>query len=229
LASVIIEAVQKNDMKILERDVFAVTQKVVSKAEGRVVKLSSVHPSKNARDLAASLEKDPRLIELVLREAKRIVRIGHGVLITETRHGFICANSGVDQSNVRNGFVTLLPKDPDITARRIRDSLERVFQRKLAVVITDTFGRPWREGQVNYAIGCSGIQPLLNYVGKVDRYGYKLRVTQPATVDEIAAAAGLVMEKMAMVPVAILRGARYRRGHSGVTHLLRARGRDLFR
>ncbi|HZW85272.1 MAG TPA: coenzyme F420-0:L-glutamate ligase, partial [Nitrososphaerales archaeon] len=156
-------------------------------------------------------------------------RAGHGVIITETRQGLVCANSGVDQSNVGKGYAALLPKDPDLSARTLRRSLEKATGVKLAVVVTDTFGRPWRRGQTDVAIGCSGIEPLFSYRGKRDRYGYSLRVTEPAVVDEIAGAAELATGKLSGIPAAVLRGATYRRGESGVASLVMARERDLFR
>jgi len=169
------------------------------------------------------------MVELVLRESKRVVRKGHGVLITETRHGFVCANSGIDVSNVETGYAALLPLDPDASARRIRTSLEKATAKRLAVIVTDTFGRPWREGQTDLAIGCSGIAPTQKLAGRKDPYGYVLRVTQPAIVDEVAAAAELVMKKLSLVPVAIVRGVKYRRGESGARSMVRKRSLDLFR
>jgi coenzyme F420-0:L-glutamate ligase/coenzyme F420-1:gamma-L-glutamate ligase len=229
LGEIIAEALQKTGLQLIDDDVVVVTQKVVSKSEGRLVMLEQVKPTKKARDLAAELKKDPKMVELVLRESTRVVRKGHGVLITETRHGFVCANSGVDVSNVEKGYASLLPLDPDASARRIRKSLERATARRLAVIVSDTFGRPWREGQTDVAIGCSGIAPSETLAGKKDPYGYVLKVTQPAVVDELASAAELVMKKLSLVPVAIVRGAKYRRSESGARSLIRKRSLDLFR
>ena len=206
-----------------------VTQKVVSKAEGRIVRVDGVKPGRKAKELARKLRKDPRTVQIVLQESKRIVRTGHGVLITETHHGFICANAGIDQSNVEEGYITLLPVDPDASARKMRRQLERRTGRKLAVVITDTFGRPWREGQIDIAIGCSGIRPLEDLVGTTDPYGHLLRVTQPAIVDEIASAAELVMRKHSLTPVSVVRGVHFRRGDLGVRRMIRPWRYDLFR
>ncbi len=229
LAGVIIDAVRAQGLELLDDDIIVVTQKIVSKSEGRLVRLKDVRPGRRATAVSSKLGKDPKMVELVLREAKRIVRMGHGVLITETRHGFVCANSGVDVSNVESGYAALLPLDPDLSARRIRKKLERATGRRLAVIVSDTFGRPWREGQTDVAIGCSGIAPTENMAGKKDAYGYLLRVTRPAIVDEAAAAAELVMRKSALVPVAVVRGVKYARSESGVKSMLRERKLDLFR
>jgi coenzyme F420-0:L-glutamate ligase / coenzyme F420-1:gamma-L-glutamate ligase len=229
LGGIIAEALARMSFSLVDDDIVVVTQKIVSKSEGRLVSLEQVKPTKRAVAIAAELEKDPRTVELALRESRRVVRKGHGVLITETKHGFVCANSGIDMSNVESGLVALLPLDPDESARRIRRSLEKKTGTRLAVIVTDTFGRPWREGQTDFAIGCSGIAPTESLVGKKDPYGYVLRVTQPATVDEVAAAAELVMTKRSLVPVAIVRGVRYRRSESGVKSMVRKSNLDLFR
>ena len=225
----IAESMEKSGVALQDSDIVVVTQKVVSKAEGRIVRVEDVRPGRKALELAKSLRKDPRTVQVVLQESKRVVRKGHGVLITETRHGFICANSGIDQSNVEEGSITLLPVDPDASARRIRRQLERRTGKKLAVVITDTFGRPWREGQVDVAIGCSGIRAIEDLVGTTDPYGHLLRVTQPALVDEIASAAELVMRKHSLTPVSVVRGVRYARGDLGVRRMIRSWRYDLFR
>ncbi len=222
-------ALSRAGVSLRDRDILVVKQKVVSKSEGKVVRLDGVTPGPRAAELAEAEGKDPRIVELVLRESVRVVRSGHGVIITETRHGFVCANSGVDQSNVGEGRACLLPSDSDASARRIRKALERSTGRRLAVVITDTFGRPWRRGQTDVAIGCSGIDPLLSFRGRRDSFGYELRVTEPAVVDEVAGAAELVMGKLDMVPAAVVRGVRYRRGEGGVKSLLMSREKDLFR
>lgn len=212
-----------------DSDIIVITQKVVSKAEGRIVRVEDVRPGTKAVTLAEELGKDPRTVQVVLEESKRVVRKGHGVLITQTKQGFVCANAGIDQSNVEEGYLTLLPKDPDVSARKIRRKLELATGRTLAVVITDTFGRPWRNGQVDVAIGCSGIAPLEDLVGTTDPYGHTLRVTQPAIVDEVASASELVMRKHSMTPAAVVRGLRYKRGYRGVRTLVRDWRSDLFR
>jgi coenzyme F420-0:L-glutamate ligase/coenzyme F420-1:gamma-L-glutamate ligase len=229
LPGLIFRAAKESGTEVKDGDVFVVKQKVVSKAEGRVVPLAEVTPSRRARSLAAEHGKDPRLVELILKESVRVVRAGHGVIITETRHGFVCANSGIDQSNVGRGFAALLPLDPDRSARRIRRGLEAATGKKLAVIVTDTFGRPWRRGQTDVAIGCSGIAPLLPYEGRKDSYGYELRVTEPAVVDEIAGAAELATGKLDGIPAAIVRGAKFRRGEAGAKSLVMPKQRDLFR
>jgi coenzyme F420-0:L-glutamate ligase/coenzyme F420-1:gamma-L-glutamate ligase len=229
LGEIIAEAIRRNKLELLDDDIIVVTQKIVSKSEGRLVRLDGVKPTPRAAALANELKRDARVVELVLRESRRVVRKGHGVLITETRHGFVCANAGIDMSNVESGYAALLPLDPDASARRIRSSLERATGRRLAVIVTDTFGRPWREGQTDLAIGCSGIAPTQKLAGKKDPYGYVLKVTQPAVVDEVAAAAELVMTKLSLVPVAIVRGVKYARGESGVKSVVRKRNLDLFR
>jgi len=229
LGETIAEALLRSKFELLDDDIVVVTQKIVSKSEGRITKLDEVRPGRRAAALAAELGKDARIVELVLRESKRVERKGHGVLITETRHGFVCANAGIDMSNVESGFATLLPLDPDASARRIRRSLEKATARRLAVIVTDTFGRPWREGQTDLAIGCSGIAPTLKLAGRKDPYGYVLKVTQPAVADEVAAAAELVMTKLSMVPVAVVRGVKYQREELGVKSMVRKRRLDLFR
>jgi coenzyme F420-0:L-glutamate ligase/coenzyme F420-1:gamma-L-glutamate ligase len=212
------------------RDVLVVTQKVVSKAEGRVVDLATVTPGAFAEQVARQWDKDARQVEVVLGESARIVRMGHGVMICETRHGFICANAGVDASNVeKTGTVCLLPVDSDASARRIRDRVRDALDVDVAVIISDSFGRPWREGIVNFAIGCAGMLPLVDYTGQLDPAGYELRVTAMAVVDEIAAAAELVHGKLARMPVAVVRGAGYTTGHGSVRDIIRDAEKDLFR
>ncbi len=229
LAELIMKSVREGGVSLRDGDVVVVKHKVVSKAEGRVVKLDTVVPGREARSLAAREGKDPRLVELMLAESVRVVRAGHGVIITQTKHGFVCANSGIDQSNVGKGFVALLPVDPDRSARRIRVSLERRSGTRLAVVVTDTFGRPWRLGQTDVAIGCSGVAPLVPYAGKRDRFGYELRVTEPSVVDEIAGAAELAIGKLKGIPAAVVRGAEYLRSEAGVKSMVMPPDRDLFR
>jgi coenzyme F420-0:L-glutamate ligase / coenzyme F420-1:gamma-L-glutamate ligase len=230
LGRIIVEGIHENGIGLRDGDVVVVTHKVVSKSEGRLARLSDVNPGRRARSIALELDKDPRIVEVVLRESRRVVRKGHGILITETPHGFVCANSGVDQSNVEEGVLVLLPSDPDGSARRLRRQLESSTKKRLAVVITDTFGRPWRHGQTDVAIGCSGISPMDDgLLGKKDPFGYVLRVSRPAIVDEIAGASELVMKKLSMVPVVVVRGLVYARGDEGVRGMVLERGLDLFR
>ena len=193
-------------------DVVVITHKIVSKAEGRLVDLRTVDPSPFAARFATAWGKDPRHVEVVLREAKRIVRMSRGLIIAETRHGFICANAGVDASNVAAETVCLLPEDPDASAERIRRALTARFfpnagpgERPLGVIVTDSFGRPWRNGIVNVAIGVAGIAPLADYRGQHDPAGFELRASVLAVADELAAAAELVMHKISRRPVAIVR------------------------
>jgi coenzyme F420-0:L-glutamate ligase/coenzyme F420-1:gamma-L-glutamate ligase len=229
LAATILSAIRKSETRLKDDDIVVVTQKIVSKSEGRLVKLDEVKPGERALEIAKTLGKDPKVVELALRESRRVVRIGQGIIITETHHGYVCANSGIDMSNVEEGYVALLPVDPDGSARRIREEMERLTRKKLAVIITDTFGRPWRNGQTDFAIGCSGIEPTENLSGKRDPYGYVLRVTQPAVADEVASASELVMGKLSLVPVAIVRGVKYKRGDSGAKSLVLDPRLDLFR
>ena len=205
--------------------ILVVAQKIVSKAEGRVVALADVVPSPEALALAQKIGKEPRHTELVLREAKRVVRSAPGVLITETRHGLVCANSGVDLSNAPGDHLAvLLPLDPDLSAERIRAALGP----GRAVIISDTFGRPWREGLVDVAIGVAGIAPLRSYIGETDRAGRELQVTVMARADQIAAAAGILMEKDAGVPAVWVEGIEVS-GKGSLRDLLRDPTRDLFR
>ncbi len=205
--------------------ILVVAQKIVSKAEGRLVSLSDVEPSERAIALAREIGKEPRHTELVLREAKRVVRTAPGVLITETRHGLVCANSGVDLSNAPGDEVAvLLPLDPDASAERIRAALGP----GRAVIVSDTFGRPWREGLVDVAIGVAGLAPLKSYIGETDRAGRELQVTVMARADQIAAAAGLLMEKEAGTPAVWVEGVAVE-GKGSLADLLRDPSRDLFR
>jgi coenzyme F420-0:L-glutamate ligase/coenzyme F420-1:gamma-L-glutamate ligase len=231
LPAMIVAAARGTGVAIEDGDVLVVTQKIVSKAEGRIVDLAGITPSPFAEAYAAEFEKDPRQIEVVLWESRRIVRQQHGVMICETRHGFVCANAGVDASNVeKTGTVCLLPVDPDASVRGIRDAIKRELGVTVAVIMSDTFGRPWREGHVNFAIGIAGIAPVIDYAGQVDPAGYELRVTQMAVVDELAAAAELVHGKLARVPVAIVRGTEYTASEDAATSMLiRPAEKDLFR
>jgi coenzyme F420-0:L-glutamate ligase/coenzyme F420-1:gamma-L-glutamate ligase len=211
-------------------DVVVVTQKIVSKAEGRLIRLDSVEPSAEAETLAVKTEKDPRLVELILRESKSVVRQSGPILITETHHGFVCANAGIDASNVGpEGIVCLLPEDPDRSAQTIRDTIHQRTGTGVAVIISDTFGRAWREGHTNVAVGVAGMSPFVDYVGQTDPHGYELRVSTLAVADELAAAAELVMNKLDGVPVAIVRGYAYPRGEGAARELVRDPERDLFR
>jgi coenzyme F420-0:L-glutamate ligase/coenzyme F420-1:gamma-L-glutamate ligase len=226
---VLLEAAARSAGVALRDGVLVVCQKIVSKAEGRTVRLADVEPSELATRIAREDDKDPRHVEVVLRETARIVRRGHRVVICETRHGFVCANAGVDLSNAPGADVAvLLPVDPDASAVALRDGLVRRGATGLAVIVSDTFGRPWREGLVDVAIGCAGIDPILDARGGRDLSGRELEVTTMATVDQIAAAAGLLMIKDAGVPAVFVEGIAV--GGSGtVRDLLRDPQNDLFR
>src|SRR5262245_43178046 len=229
LGAKIAGAVEKSARTIERGDVFVVAQKIVSKAEGAVVALDEVMPSAEAERWAAAHGKDARIIEIVLRESRRIVRMERGVIIAETHHGFVCANAGVDASNVPAGFVTLLPRDPDASAARLRDQLSDRFNCAVSVIVSDSFGRPWREGVVNVALGVAGLRPLADYRGCHDVFGRRLESTVMAIADELASAAELVMRKTTGTPVAIIRGSSDWLGDGTGRLLLRDSSRDLFR
>ena len=232
LGAILTAACAKQGMPLTDGDVLVVTQKVVSKAENQVVNLRTITPSALAIDFAKRWEKDARAIEVVLQEAVRIVRMENGVMITETRHGFVCANSGVDASNVGTGsldFVVLLPTDSDASARRIRDRVRELTKCESAVIISDTFGRAWREGAGDVAIGVAGIEPLWDYRGAIDNDGRELHSTVIAVADEIAAATELVTNKLTRVPAAVVRGYPFLAGESGIAPIIREREKDLFR
>ena len=229
VAALIASAAARQRTPFVSGDLLVVGQKIVSKAEGRVLDLEAVTPSAVAVAMAVGLGRDPRLVEVILRESRRVVRMDRGVLITETPHGWICANAGVDQSNVDLGWVVLLPEDPDRSARQLRDRLRAHADADVAVVIADTFGRPWREGLTNVAIGVSGLAPLLSYLGEPDSAGRPLQATILAIADELAGAAEPVMGKLSRIPAAIIRGLPYAASEEGSKALLRDPARDLFR
>jgi len=211
-------------------DILVVTHKIVSKAEGRLVDLRTVEPSALAKGFATRYEKDPRQIEVVLRESRRIVRMDHGLIISETHHGFVCANAGVDASNVPGEeTVCLLPVDPDSSAAKLRGALAFQVGSDLAVIISDSFGRAWREGITNVAIGVAGMEPLADYRGQIDPHGFPLAASILAVADELAAATELVMGKTTGIPAAIIRNYAYKPGPGTARDLLMAPERDLFR
>ncbi|MFP6663941.1 MAG: coenzyme F420-0:L-glutamate ligase [Deltaproteobacteria bacterium] len=237
LAAILTRAIDASMLGVKNGDVLVVCQKIVSKAEGRVVALDTIEPSAMASAWAAEYEKDPRLIELVFRESRRIVRMERGNLIVETGPGWICANAGIDQSNaVCEGTVTLLPLDPDASAQRLRAALADSLGVELAVIVTDTFGRPWREGQVEFALGVAGMNPIEDLAGSPDLIGRELGVTQIATADQLASAAGLAMGKSDGMPAILIRGwkplAAARPDETegpGGQRLIRPAENDLFR
>ncbi|MGH7316011.1 MAG: coenzyme F420-0:L-glutamate ligase [Candidatus Rokuibacteriota bacterium] len=229
LAGPIAEAARRQGTPIGDRDLLVVSQKIVSKVEGRLVRLSEVAPSARAQLVAEEIGRDPRLVEVILSESRRIVRQAKGVLIVETHHGWVCANAGVDQSNVDPDTASLLPEDSDRSAVALRDRLRALTGHELAVIVADTFGRPWREGLVNVAIGLAGFQPIRSYLGELDPAGYVLQATILALADELAGAAEPVMGKLDRVPVAIIRGLDWERGEGSSRALQRDAARDLFR
>jgi coenzyme F420-0:L-glutamate ligase/coenzyme F420-1:gamma-L-glutamate ligase len=230
LAAMIVAAAADAGTPLADGDVVVVTSKIVSKAEGRLVELAGVEPSAFAREWSEKWEKDPAVTELVLRESKRIVRQLGPVMITETHHGYVCANSGIDQSSSgAHGRVVLLPVDPDASARRIREGFVAAGV-NAAVIVSDTFGRAWREGQTDIAIGVAGIQPILSYIGQVDPHGHEFKVQAICTADELAGAAELVKGNVSRVPVGVIRGFAFEIDDTAViAPVLRDQTRDLFR
>lgn len=232
LHSLILRSLVRNNIVLKDGDIIVIAQKIVSKTEGQIINLSSLTPTTIAIQLAKKYKKDPRIIELILRQSKNIVKISNGIIISETKHGFICANAGVDQSNIMNSgeAALLLPDDPDASARKVMHVLKERTNREIAVIITDSFGRPFRNGQTNVAIGVAGINPIRSYVGEEDMYGKKLKVTEIAVVDELASTAELVMGKSKGIPIAVIRGFEYVRNENAVINgLIREREKDLFR
>jgi coenzyme F420-0:L-glutamate ligase/coenzyme F420-1:gamma-L-glutamate ligase len=229
VARLVIDAAARQGTPIAAGDVLVLSQKIISKSEGRLLNLTDVTPSSMATTFATELGRDPRLIEVILRESRRVVRMDRGVLVTETRHGWVCANAGVDQSNVDTEMVALLPEDPDRSARAFRDAVRTYTGSEIYVIVADTFGRPWREGLVNIAIGVAGFAPLRSYLGERDPAGRPLQATILAIADELAAAAEPVMGKLDRIPAAIVRGLPLAPSEEGSKALLRDPARDLFR
>jgi coenzyme F420-0:L-glutamate ligase/coenzyme F420-1:gamma-L-glutamate ligase len=218
-----------NSEEIHNDDILVIAQKIISKQEGRVVELSSVVPSLLAEGISSEYEKNSRIVELILNESKQIIRMGHGILIVETKNGFICANAGIDESNVKNGFATLLPLNSDVSAENIRKEILKKTNKTVSVIIADTFGRPFRMGQTNCAIGISGMNPILDYAGTKDSFEKTLRITAIAIADELCSAAELVMKKATNCPVAIIRGYDFKNETSSIYDLIRPQNEDLFR
>ncbi|HSD04738.1 MAG TPA: coenzyme F420-0:L-glutamate ligase [Nitrosopumilaceae archaeon] len=215
--------------EIKDGDILVVTQKIISKQEGNIVNLSKIKPSLLATGIASAYGKDPRVVQLVLDQTKRIVRMNNGIIISETSHGLVCANAGVDESNVKDGYVTLLPKNADESASKLQQEILKKTGKNIPVIISDTFGRPFREGQTNCAIGMSGIAAILDYVGTKDTFGKTLHVTALAIADEICSATELVMAKSLQTPVAIVRNYKFKNSKGSVNDLIRKRSTDLFR
>ena len=230
LAEAIADAAAAAGTPLVDGDVVVVTSKIVSKAEGRTVEIGDIEPSAFAREWSQQWDKDPAVTEIVLREAKRVVRQQGPILITETHHGFVCANSGVDQSSSgAHGRLVLLPHDPDASARRMRDGfVARGIN--AAVIVSDTFGRAWREGQTDIAIGVAGIQPILSYIGQFDPHGHEFKVQAICTADELTGAVELVKGNISRVPVGVVRGFAWDVDDSAtIAPVLRDQSRDLFR
>jgi coenzyme F420-0:L-glutamate ligase / coenzyme F420-1:gamma-L-glutamate ligase len=230
IGALIAQSAGEMKFKLSDGDIVVVAQKVISKSEKCLVNLESVTPSELALEIASRQNRDPKLIEVILRESSRIVRMEGHILITETRHGFVCANAGVDQSNVLGEqWVSLLPISPDESALSLKARLAELLNVEVAVIITDTFGRPWREGLTNVAIGVAGMNPIDDFRGKTDDYGRQLSATVLAVADELAAAAGLLMKKTSRIPVVVIHGYAYDRAEGSAQALLRAKEKDLFR
>ena len=210
-------------------DIVVIAQKIISKQEGRTVNLSRVSTSLLAQGIASQYHKDSRIVELILSESKRIVRMKNEIIIVQTNSGFICANAGIDESNVKDGFVTLLPIDSDVSAQKICQKIKETSNKNVAIIISDTFGRPFRTGQTNCAIGISGLNPLLDYAGTKDSFGKVLRVTEIAIADELSAAAELEMGKTLKCPVVIIRDYSFDIKEKGIDLLIRKDDEDLFR
>ena len=224
LVDLILESFEIND-----GDVLVFSQKIISKNEGRILSLSSVNPSLLADGIASSYGKDPRLVELILSESKRIVRMENGVIIVETKHGFVCANAGIDESNVKDGYATLLPDDPDKSANLLKDRIKQKTGKGVAIIISDTFGRPFRLGQTDVAIGIAGLEPILDYSGKQDTFGKIMQVTAIAVADEICSTSELVMGKVQKCPIAVIRNYNFSSSTAKIQEMLRSDHDDLFR
>ena len=230
LAARLLAAARSLGLRFQDGDILVVKHKVVSKAEGALVALDEIRPSAASQSWALRHGLDARIRELAIRESRRIVRRKRNVLITETKHGFVCANSGVDVSNVDGGrHAVLLPENPDHSAARLRQQLKKQLGVEIAVIVSDSFGRPWREGLTEVAIGIAGMRPMVDYRGRRDPHGYSLHATVDAVADELACAAGLVCGKLASTPACIIRGYAYRRGKGGAWELIRPAENDLFR
>jgi coenzyme F420-0:L-glutamate ligase / coenzyme F420-1:gamma-L-glutamate ligase len=219
----------KSRPSLRDGDILVFTQKIISKQEGQIVNLSNVKPTLLAIGIASEYQKDPRIVQLILDQSKRIVRMRNGIIISETVHGFICANAGVDESNVEEGYATLLPNDADTSAKILRNQVKEKTGKNIAIIISDTFGRPFRQGQTNAAVGISGIVSVLDYVGEKDTFGRILRVTSIAIVDEICSATELVMGKSLHVPISIVRNYPFDDAKNTINDLIRPRSEDLFR
>ena len=229
IGALIVEACAHQSIALTSADILVVAHKIVSKAEGRIVRLHDVKPSARALEIARELNKDARQVEVILRESRRVIRKGGTALIVETHHGFICANAGVDASNVGLGQVALLPRDPDASAKEIREEIKQRLSVAPGIIISDSFGRAWRLGTVDVAVGVAGLNPIKDERGTPDSYGYELRAAVAAVADEMAAAAELVMRKKGQTPVVLIRGYEGKGEEGSARELLRPEAEDLFR
>ncbi|HEY1676878.1 MAG TPA: coenzyme F420-0:L-glutamate ligase [Candidatus Sulfotelmatobacter sp.] len=230
LAGCLLDGLRHAHVRLQPGDILVVKHKIISKSEGRIVDLKTIHPTEDSIAWAKHYDLDPRVIELALRESKTVIRRKNGVLITETHHGFLCANSGIDVSNVDGGqHALLLPEDPDKSAANLRRVVKKKTGLSIPIIITDSFGRPWREGLTEVAIGIAGMKPLRDDRGQRDPHGYKLKASVEAIADELACAAGLVCGKLNRAPACIIRGYRYAPGLGTARELLRRAANDLFR
>jgi len=230
VADAIVAALRRQKLKLLPGDILVVKHKIVSKAEARMVVLDRVQPTPAARRWATRYNLDARVVQLAIEQAKRLVRRKHGVIISETPHGLVCANSGVDVSNVDGGrCAALLPVDPDRSAQEIQRAIRKKLGVSVPVLITDSFGRPWREGLCEVAIGVAGMKPFRDFRGRRDPHGYRLRASLEAVADELACMAGLACGKLSRSPACIIRGFRYQAGRGSARQLIRPKSRDLFR
>jgi len=231
IADLIIKSIKEKNESLQENDLIVITHKIISKAEGKTTDLRNIVPSEESKKISSNTGKDPRLVELIISQSNEIVKIERDIIITETKHGFVCANAGIDTSNVGklSDHVLLLPDDPDESARNIRNDINAKTGVNVGIIISDTFGRPFRKGQVNIAIGIAGIDPIKSYIGKRDMYGNILRVTEIAIADEITSAAELVMGKSSRVPVSIVRGYNFTFYDSSISKVTRSKKDDLFR
>lgn len=229
LTELILTATENQGISIRDGDVLVIAQSVVSKSEGNIINLEGIKPSDRAKEIAGKIKKEPREVEVILQQAQEILKLKH-VLITQTKHGFICANSGVDSSNTEPGKVTILPEDPDETAKSIREKIRELTGTETAIIISDSQGRPFRRGSVGLALGVAGMKPITSYQGKPDLYEKKLRRTEVATADALATVGSIVMgESKEGTPAVIIRGFEYTQGEGSAQELLRPQEKDLFR
>ena len=234
IAKIIEDDLNEEKIPIEKGDIILIAETLISKAEGNIIKMDDITPGEETMEIAKQCKKDPKLVETILQESNEIVAVGPNFIVTETKHGFVCANSGIDESNVEDGLATPMPKDPDKSAREIREYLEDIYDKEIAVIITDTQGRAFRVGAIGTAIGCSGINPLWVRVGDTDLYGRALETTEVATADELAAAASLLMgQANEGIPIVIVRGFEafdiLRDTETGIKPLIRPKEFDVFR